>query len=162
MAKKDTTDKVMKVIANEWENEDFLMTRQRLLDTLTRLGIDDGLNEALKQPKRSITVVLPVRMDDGTVQTFWGYRVYHDLTRGPGAGGLRLHPDINLGSVASMAMLMTWKASLMNLPFGGAHGGIRVDPKKTEPFGRRATYQALCFRIDCFYGSGAGYQLVQI
>jgi glutamate dehydrogenase (NAD(P)+) len=121
----ETTDSI-----NEWENADFLMAQQRLVQAVKRLGIDSNLSEALKQPKRSIAVVLPVRMDDGEVRTFWGYRVHHSLILGPGAGGLRLHPEVNLGMVAAMAMLMTWKSALMNLPFGGAHGGIRVDPKQ--------------------------------
>jgi glutamate dehydrogenase (NAD(P)+) len=71
---------------------------------------------------------VPARMDDGTVRTFMGYRVHHDLALGPGKGGLRFHEDVTLGQVAAMAMLMTWKCSLMNLPFGGAHGGIRLNP----------------------------------
>jgi glutamate dehydrogenase (NAD(P)+) len=115
---------------NEWENADFLMVRQRLLKVARQMEMDDDTLEPLLNPKRALSVVMPVRMDDGTVETFLGYRVHHDLALGPGKGGIRFHPNVNLGEVAAMAMLMSWKCSLMNLPFGGAHGGIRVDPAK--------------------------------
>jgi glutamate dehydrogenase (NAD(P)+) len=86
------------------------------------------------------------------VKTFWGYRVHHSLTRGPGAGGLRLHPQVNLGSVAAIAMLMTWKSALMNLPFGGAHGGIRVDPKKLSLSERERLIRRYVSEMTAFMG----------
>ena len=116
-------------LKNEWENEEFLMTQSRLINTANRMGLSEDLFNPLMQPKRSMAVVLPIRLDNGLVKSFWGYRVHHNLARGPGAGGIRFHPEVNLGSIAAMAMLMTWKCALMNIPFGGAHGGIRVDPK---------------------------------
>jgi glutamate dehydrogenase (NAD(P)+) len=112
---------------NEWETADFLMAQERLDRTCRRLKIDRNVTEPLRHPKRSLTVVIPARLDDGTMQSFLGYRVHHDLALGPGKGGLRFHPEVNLGEVAAMAMLMTWKCALINLPFGGAHGGIRLD-----------------------------------
>jgi glutamate dehydrogenase (NAD(P)+) len=112
---------------NEWETPEFLMTQRRLDRTCERLKIDPDLARPLRHPKRSLTVVIPARLDDGSIQTFLGYRVHHDLSLGPGKGGIRFHPELNLGEVAGMAMLMTWKCALMNLPFGGAHGGIRLD-----------------------------------
>ncbi len=112
---------------NEWENEDYLMAQERLVKACRAMKLDESIYEPLKHPKRSLSVVVPARMDDGTVRVFAGYRAHHDLALGPGKGGIRFHANVNLGEVSAMAMLMTWKCALMNLPFGGAHGGIRVD-----------------------------------
>ena len=112
----------------EWENGDFLMAQQRLSKCASLMKLEPNMFEPLKHPKRSLSVVVPARMDDGSVKTFTGYRVHHDLSLGPGKGGLRFHPHVNLGEVSAMAMLMTWKCGLLNLPFGGAHGGIRLNP----------------------------------
>jgi len=86
--------------------------------------------ETLRRPKRSLIVDVPIEMDDGTVRHFEGYRVQHNLSRGPGKGGLRYHPDVTLEEVMALAAWMTIKNAAVNLPFGGAKGGIRVDPKK--------------------------------
>jgi glutamate dehydrogenase (NAD(P)+) len=115
-------------VTNEWETPDFLNAQKRLDKAASILKLDHNALEPMRHPKRSLSVVVPARMDDGTVRTFMGYRVHHDLALGPGKGGVRYHSEVTLGEVASMAMLMTWKCSLMNLPFGGAHGGIRMDP----------------------------------
>ena len=115
---------------NEWETPDFVMAQERLTRVAEQMKLEPNVLEPLRNPKRALTVVVPVRLDDGNIKTFLGYRVHHDLTLGPGKGGLRYHPNVNLGEVSAMAMLMTWKCSLMNLPFGGAHGGIRLDPSK--------------------------------
>ncbi len=103
------------------------MAQQRLLKAAAMMNLDDNSIGPLKQPKRSLTVVVPARLDDGKVGTFVGYRVHHDLSLGPGKGGIRYHAGVTLGEVTAMAMLMTWKCALMSLPFGGAHGGIRMD-----------------------------------
>lgn len=92
------------------------------------LSLDEGMHEMLQQPRRSIEVAVPIRMDDGRVRTFAGFRVQHSLTRGPGKGGLRYHPSVTLDEVRALAMLMTWKCALVDIPFGGAKGGIRCDP----------------------------------
>ena len=115
-------------VANEWETPEFLNAQKRLDKVAEVMKLDRNTLEPMRHPKRSLSVVIPARMDDGTVRTFMGYRVQHDLALGPGKGGVRYHSDVTLGEVASMAMLMTWKCSLMNLPFGGAHGGIRMNP----------------------------------
>lgn len=94
------------------------------------MKLDPNLRERLKLPQRSMVVSLPVRMDDGRVEVFTGYRVQHDSARGPCKGGIRYHPDVNLGEVAALAMWMTWKCALAGLPYGGAKGGIQVAPKK--------------------------------
>lgn len=93
------------------------------------MQLDPNLRERLKLPQRSLVVSLPVRMDDGRVEVFTGYRVQHDSSRGPSKGGIRYHPDVNLGEVAALAMWMTWKCALAGLPYGGAKGGIQVAPK---------------------------------
>ncbi|MDR4470112.1 MAG: Glu/Leu/Phe/Val dehydrogenase [Nitrospira sp.] len=93
------------------------------------MQLDSNLRERLKLPQRSLAVSLPVLMDDGHVEVFTGYRVQHDSSRGPSKGGVRYHPDVNLGEVAALAMWMTWKCALAGLPYGGAKGGIQVAPK---------------------------------
>lgn len=115
---------------NEWENDDYLMALKRLDKAAHTLNLDESQLAPLRQPKRALCVTVPTRMDDGTVRVFNGYRVHYDLSLGPGKGGVRYHADLTLGEVAAMAMLMTWKCALMSLPFGGAHGGIRVDPRQ--------------------------------
>ncbi|HEY9677150.1 MAG TPA: Glu/Leu/Phe/Val dehydrogenase dimerization domain-containing protein, partial [Drouetiella sp.] len=117
-----------KTLLNEWETPDFLMAQQRLMKVARIMKLDDNVVEPLKHPKRSLSVIIPARMDDGSVSTFIGYRVHHDLALGPGKGGIRYSLDVTLGEVTAMAMLMTWKCALMNLPFGGAQGGVRLDP----------------------------------
>jgi glutamate dehydrogenase (NAD(P)+) len=99
-------------------------------------------------PKRAIVVSIPVRMDDGRTDVFTGYRVQHSLTSGPSKGGLRYHPSVDLGEVAALAMWMSWKCGIMNLPFGGAKGGIGVDPEllsrgEKERLTRRFTEEVL-------------------
>jgi glutamate dehydrogenase (NAD(P)+) len=119
-------------VRNEWETTDFLMAQRRLDRVAAWMKVDPSSLEPLRHPKRSLAVVVPARMDDGRVVSFQGYRVHHDLALGPGKGGVRIHPAVSLGEVAAIAMLMTWKCALMNLPFGGAHGGIRVDRSKVS------------------------------
>jgi glutamate dehydrogenase (NAD(P)+) len=94
------------------------------------MELDHNLRERLKLPQRSLILSLPVRMDDGRVEVYTGYRVQHDSARGPTKGGIRYHPDVNLGEVAALAMWMTWKCALADLPYGGAKGGIAIDPKR--------------------------------
>ncbi len=94
------------------------------------LNLDDGLRELLKTPKRQLVVSIPVKMDDGSLRVFEGYRVQHNLARGPGKGGIRYHPDVTLDEVKALAMWMTWKCATVNLPYGGAKGGVRVNPKE--------------------------------
>jgi glutamate dehydrogenase (NAD(P)+) len=102
-------------------------------EQLRRVGdvfkIDPNLIEVLKECKKSVSVSVPVVMDDGNVRTFQGYRVTHNIARGPSKGGIRYHPDVTLDEVKSLAMWMTWKCALMNIPFGGAKGGIACNPK---------------------------------
>lgn len=92
------------------------------------MGLEDDLRNVLRVPKRELTTHFPVRMDDGTVKAFTGYRVQHNVTRGPGKGGIRYHQDVTLDEVRALAMWMTWKCAVVNIPFGGAKGGVIVDP----------------------------------
>ena len=94
------------------------------------MELDVNLRERLKLPQRSLILSLPVRMDDGRVEVYTGYRVQHDSSRGPTKGGIRYHPDVNLGEVAALAMWMTWKCALADLPYGGAKGGVAINPKQ--------------------------------
>jgi glutamate dehydrogenase (NAD(P)+) len=94
------------------------------------LHLDDGLRAILKTPKRQLIVSIPVRMDDGNIQVFEGYRVQYNLTRGPAKGGIRYHPDVNLDEVKALAAWMTWKCATVGIPYGGGKGGVRVDPRK--------------------------------
>lgn len=94
-----------------------------------RLQIDRGMQEVLRSPRRELTVNFPVQMDDGSVRVFTGYRVQHNTARGPAKGGIRYHPDVGIDEVKALAMWMTWKCAVANLPYGGAKGGVTVDPK---------------------------------
>ncbi len=94
----------------------------------TRLNIDKTMLEILKQPRRAVIVKLPILMDNGKFKVFTGYRVQHSITRGPAKGGIRYHPNVNLDEVSALAAWMTWKCAVVNIPFGGAKGGIACDP----------------------------------
>lgn len=94
------------------------------------MGADPNIIERLKYPKRAIQVSIPVRLDDGTVKVFEGYRVQHNMTLGPGKGGIRFHPHVDLSETTALAMLMTFKCALVGLPLGGAKGGVKVDPNQ--------------------------------
>ncbi len=94
-----------------------------------RLHLDPGVCEKLKQTKRELTVHFPVKMDNGSIKMFTGYRIQHNMTRGPAKGGIRYHPDVDLDDVKALSMWMTWKTAVVNIPFGGAKGGIQCDPK---------------------------------
>src|SRR5258706_8944609 len=96
---------------------------------VAHLNLKRGIAETLRFPKRELTVNFPVRMDNGDVKTFTGYRVHHNTALGPTKGGIRYHQDVSLDELRTLAMWMTWKCSLMGLPYGGAKGGVIVDPK---------------------------------
>jgi glutamate dehydrogenase (NAD(P)+) len=92
------------------------------------LGLDQGMIDFLRHPRRELTVNFPVTMDDGSVRMFTGYRVHHNTVRGPTKGGIRYHPSVDLNDVRALAMWMTWKCAVVNIPYGGAKGGVVVDP----------------------------------
>jgi glutamate dehydrogenase (NAD(P)+) len=106
----------------------FQMATQQLRNVARVIDLDPGIEERLAFPKRSLVVAVPIRMDDGSTHTFIGYRVQHSLTSGASKGGLRYAPQVDLGEVAALAMWMSWKCGIMNLPFAGAKGGVACDP----------------------------------
>jgi glutamate dehydrogenase (NAD(P)+) len=124
------------------------MTLARLDSTLDMLDIKTGLNEYLKEPRKVIEVSIPVKMDSGKIKVFKGFRVQHNTNRGPAKGGIRYHQDVNLDEIKALSMIMTWKCSLVNLPFGGAKGGVIVDPgqislNELEHITRRYTFEII-------------------
>ncbi len=108
----------------------YQMAVRQLEAVADAIELDRNILERLAQPKRAIVVSCPIKMDDGSTHNFAGYRVQHSLTSGPSKGGLRYHPTVDLGEVAALAMFMSWKCGIMNLPFGGGKGGIACDPEK--------------------------------
>jgi glutamate dehydrogenase (NAD(P)+) len=135
----------MKQALNVWE-----MTLKRLDEVADILNLKPGVTKYLREPRRIIEVAIPVKMDSGDIDIFKGYRVQHNINRGPAKGGIRYHQDVNLDEVKALAMLMTWKCSLVNIPFGGAKGGVVVDPTKIsirelENLTRRYTYEIINF-----------------
>jgi glutamate dehydrogenase (NAD(P)+) len=106
-------------------------TAQRRFDAAADvIGLSDDARSGLREVKRELTVHFPVRMDDGSVHVFTGWRVQHNISRGPAKGGIRYHPNVNLDLVKAMAMLMTWKCAAVGLPYGGAKGAVACDPTK--------------------------------
>jgi len=95
-----------------------------------KLKLDPGICKVLRSPARELIVHIPVGMDDGTIEVFTGYRVQHSIARGPAKGGIRYSPDVSLDEVRALASWMTWKCAVVNIPFGGAKGGVICDPKK--------------------------------
>jgi len=112
----------------------FELARRQLQLVADVFGISDDLVKVLGQCKKAVAVSIPTRMDDGSVEVFQGYRVTHNIARGPSKGGIRYHPDVTLDEVKSLAMWMTWKCALMGIPFGGAKGGVVCDPKQLSRF----------------------------
>ena len=94
-----------------------------------KLNLGPAVRDVLRYPKREVTVHFPVQLDDGTSQVFTGYRVWHNLARGPAKGGMRFHPESDLAEIRALAMLMTWKCACVKIPYGGAKGGVTCDPK---------------------------------
>lgn len=115
-------------------------------------GIDPNILERLKYPKRAVQISIPVRLDDGSVKTFEGYRVQHNMTLGPGKGGIRFHPSVSLSETAALAMLMTFKCSLVGLPLGGAKGGVKVDPNDLSRQELQALTRRYATEIAFFVG----------
>ncbi len=114
-----------------WEESTFYQNAVKQLEYAGQvMNLDPNVLTRLKMPKRALIVSVPVRMDDGNIKVFEGYRVHHSMSMGPAKGGIRYHPSVSLSETAALAMLMTFKCSLMNLPLGGGRGGIAVDPSK--------------------------------
>jgi glutamate dehydrogenase/leucine dehydrogenase len=128
---------------NVWE-----MTQERLDETMEVLDLKPGIIKYLREPRKVLEVAVPVKMDNGDIDIFKGLRVQHNTNRGPAKGGIRFHQDVNVDEIKALAMLMTWKCSLAGIPFGGAKGGVAVDPaklslKELENLTRRYTYEII-------------------
>ncbi|WP_033367714.1 Glu/Leu/Phe/Val family dehydrogenase [Rubritalea marina] len=131
-------------------NPVFHMAAEQFDRTADFLGLSNDVRERCKWPKRLLTVSIPIKLDSGETHVLFGYRVQHQLSRGPVKGGLRFHPNTDLGEVAALAMWMNWKCALMGLPFGGGKGGVACDPrtmsvKELENLTRRYTSEMLPF-----------------
>ncbi len=120
----------MKTVDLEQETNPWQAQAARFDLAAHKLNLDDGLWRVLRHPSREITVYIPVQMDDGHLEVFTGFRVQHSIARGPAKGGVRYAPDVNLDEVRALASWMTWKCAVVNIPFGGAKGGIVCDPHK--------------------------------
>lgn len=101
----------------------------QLASAIAQLGYDEGMHAMLATPRREINVAIPLRRDDGRTELFHGFRVQHNVSRGPGKGGLRFHPSVDVDEVRALAMWMTWKCAVVELPYGGAKGGVAIDPR---------------------------------
>src|SRR6187399_946347 len=112
------------------EKNPFEAMSERFDRAARLLGLDEDLYAVMRVPSREIKVYIPVRMDTGHIQVFEGFRVQHNFARGPAKGGIRYAPDVSLDEVKALAAWMTWKTAVVNVPFGGAKGGIICDPKR--------------------------------
>ncbi|MDQ6707691.1 MAG: Glu/Leu/Phe/Val dehydrogenase [Acidobacteriota bacterium] len=134
----------------EQEMNPWLAAAARFDEAASKLQLDDGLCKVLKSPAREITVNIPVQLDDGRIEVFTGYRVQHSIARGPGKGGIRFSPDVTLDEVRALASWMTWKCAVVNIPFGGAKGGVICQPNllsdgELERITRRYTAEIIEF-----------------
>jgi glutamate dehydrogenase (NAD(P)+) len=132
------------------ETNPWISAEARFNDAAERLGLDDGMRKVLRSPTMQLTVNIPVMLDDGRIELFTGYRVQHSIARGPAKGGIRFAPDVSLDEVRALAAWMTWKCAVVNIPFGGAKGGVICDPAvlsegELERITRRYTAEILDF-----------------
>lgn len=132
----------------EYYNETFLNAQKQLDQVAKAMNLDAGIHERLRYPRKALIVSVPIKLDNGQTRVFSGYRVQHDQSLGPTKGGIRFHHEVNLGEVAALSMWMTWKCALLNLPFGGAKGGVCCFPEELsqnemERIARRYTTEIL-------------------
>lgn len=132
------------------EEKPFEAMMLRFDDAAQRLGLDPGLYSILRHPEKQLAVSVPVTRDNGQIEVFTGYRVIYNTARGPGKGGIRFHPDVSLDEVTALAAWMTWKCAVVNIPFGGAKGGVICDPltmsaAEVEKLTRRYTSGIMAF-----------------
>ncbi len=134
------------IMAENEKIDSFEMAKKQVDIAAKYLNLDPGSIEKLKNTKRELIVHFPVQMDDGSLKIFTGYRVQHNVARGPAKGGIRYHPDIDLDEMRALSMWMTWKSAVVNIPFGGAKGGVQCNPKEMslheiEHLTRRFTWE---------------------
>src|SRR2546426_9216346 len=138
------------LLSTEQETNPWLAAEARFDEPATRLNLDDGMCKVLRSRTKELTVHIPVMLDDGRLEVFTGYRVQHSIARGPGKGGIRFAPDVTLDEVRALASWMTWKCAVVNIPFGGAKGGVICDPNvlsdgELERITRRYTAEIIDF-----------------
>ncbi len=138
----------MATLLRDQETNPWLAAEARFDQAADKLRLDDGMRKVLRSPMREITVNIPVQLDDGRIEVFTGYRVQHSIARGPGKGGIRYGPDVTLDEVRALASWMTWKCAVVNIPFGGAKGGVICEPAmlsngELERITRRYTAQII-------------------
>ncbi len=130
------------------QDKTFLMAQKQLDNVAEAMNLDSSVHARLRYPRKSLIVSVPIRLDNGRTKVFTGYRVQHDMTLGPSKGGIRFHHHVTLGEVTALAMWMTWKCALLNLPYGGAKGGVCCYPEEMstnemERVARRYTTEIL-------------------
>src|SRR5690606_3491554 len=118
------------IISSLYQSDVFKMACRQFDRAADAISLPESIRDRTKYPRRSVAMALPIRRDDGSVVVFEGYRVQHNLSTGPAKGGVRFHPDVTIGEVAALAMWMSWKCALVGLPYGGAKGGVIVDPRQ--------------------------------
>jgi glutamate dehydrogenase (NAD(P)+) len=133
----------------------FKAAQDQLDSAAKRLGLDESARELLRWPQREVTVTLPVRMDDGRVRVFRGYRVQYNWARGPTKGGLRWHPDETLDTVRALAAWMTWKTAVVDIPLGGAKGGVTCNPKELSRTERERLARAYIRSLGRFFSANS-------
>jgi glutamate dehydrogenase/leucine dehydrogenase len=127
---KDTDVRTTFVVRDSAKHDLWGTVLSQLDEVAERLDLDPGIHGILRQPERELTVSVPVVMDDGSIEVYTGYRIQHSSARGPCKGGIRYHPDVNLNEVRALAALMTWKCAVVNIPYGGAKGGVQCNPDR--------------------------------
>jgi glutamate dehydrogenase (NAD(P)+) len=125
---------------------------ERLDEAAELSKLDPDVHRVLRAPARIMEVAVPVRMDDGSVEVFTGWRVHHDTTRGPGKGGIRFHPELDVDEVKALAAMMTFKTALLDLPFGGAKGGVRCDPSALSIAELERVTRRYAYEMSPFFG----------
>jgi glutamate dehydrogenase (NAD(P)+) len=130
----------------------FRIAMQQFDTAAEKLKLDPGMREVLRTPRRALSLSLPIKMDDGTIKVFQGFRVQHNNSRGPCKGGIRYHPKVTFDEVQALASWMTWKCATVNLPFGGAKGGIICDPKQLSKTELERLTRRYAYEISDFIG----------
>lgn len=143
----------MKAVAQTIEDLNPFRIAMRQFDVAAdKLKLDPGLREVLRSPRRALTLSLPIKMDDGSIRVFQGFRVQHNNARGPCKGGIRYHPNVTFDEVQALASWMTWKCATVNIPFGGAKGGIICDPKQLSKNELERLTRRYAYEISDFIG----------
>jgi glutamate dehydrogenase/leucine dehydrogenase len=130
----------------------FRIAMQQFDTAAQKLKLDPGMREVLRSPRRALSLHLPIKMDDGSVKVFEGFRVQHNNSRGPCKGGIRYHPNVSFDEVQALASWMTWKCATVNIPFGGAKGGIICDPKNLSKSELERLTRRYAYEISDFIG----------